>query len=183
MSFAASGVPGYQAPAVPAANLVSYVGEGNPFANHGTDAAGQGSASATIAHMDHYGTVVQPGTAADAAELAPFASAISGHSLQALEAGHSPATPAQGGTLTNGFFTLFNQQHGLNDYDAEAASALVPATAYGPQNTGMATMMASLSHDMPSCSPTCLRRSAHPAWAPLRACSPRFRFWRRSSPR
>ena len=145
MSFASSGVPGYQAPAVPAANFVSYVGKSDPFADHGTDTAEKDSASAATAHMDHYGTVVQLGTAADAAELAPFASAINGYSLQALEAGDTPAAAAQVGALTNEFFTLFDEHHGLNSYDA----AVVPATAYGLQNTGMATMMASLSRDMP----------------------------------
>ena len=123
--------------------------EGDPFADHGTDTAEKDSASAATAHMDHYGTVVQLGTAADAAELAPFASAINGYSLQALEAGHTPAAPAQVGALTNEFFTLFDEHHGLNSYDADAASVVVPATAYGLQNTGMATMMASLSRDMP----------------------------------
>ncbi len=149
ISFALSGVLGCQAPAVPAANFVSYVGKGDPFANHGTDSAEKGSASAAIAHMDHYGTMVQLGIAADAAQLAPFASAISGCSLQALETGNTPATPAQVDALTNEFFTLFNEHHGLNHYDAHAASAVVPATAYGLQNTGMATTMALLSHDMP----------------------------------
>ncbi len=149
MSFASSGVPGYLAPAVPAANFISYVGKGDPFANYGTDTAEKGSASATMAHMDHYGTVVQLGTAADAAELAPFASAISGYSLQALETGATPATPAEVSTLTNEFLTLFDEHHGLNTYDADAASAVVPATAYGLQNTSMSTMATSLSQDMP----------------------------------
>ncbi len=99
--------------------------------------------------MDHYGTLVQLGTAADATELAPFAPAISGYSLQALETGNTPATPAQVDALTNELFTLFNEHHGLSNYEADAASAVVPATAYGLQNTGMATMTASLSHDMP----------------------------------
>lgn len=134
---------------MPAANFVDYVGKGDPFANYGTDSAEKGSASATIAHMNHYGTVMQLGTAADAAELAPFASALSGYSLQALESGDMPATPAQVDALTNEFFTLFNEHHDLNHYDVDAASVLVPATAYGLQNTGMATMMVSLSHDMP----------------------------------
>ncbi len=67
MSSASSNVPGYQAPMVPAAKFVSYVGKGDPFANYGTNTAEQGSTSATIAHMDHCGIVVQLGNAADAA--------------------------------------------------------------------------------------------------------------------
>ena len=149
VSFASSGVPGYRAPAVSAANFVSYVDKGDPFANYGTDTAEKDSASATIAHMDRYGTVVQLGTAADAAELAPFAAAISGTSLRASESGDTPATPAQVGALTNKFFTLFGEHHGLNTYDADAAAATVPATAYGLQNTSMATMASLLSRDMP----------------------------------
>ncbi len=149
VSFASSGVPGYQAPAVPAANFVSYVGKGDPFANYGTDTAEKGSASATTAHMDHYGTVVQLGTAADAAQLAPLASAISGYSLQALVSGATPVTPAQVGVLENEFLTLFDEHHGLNSYITGAVSAVVPATAHGLQNTEATTMAASLSQDMP----------------------------------
>ncbi len=44
--------------------------------------------------------------------------------------------------MANGFFTLFNEYHGLNNHEADAASAVVWAMACGLQNTGMATMAA-----------------------------------------
>ena len=146
-AFASSGVPGYQAPAVPAANFVSYVEKDDPFANYATDTAEKASAVVANPHMDHYGTVVQLGTNADAAQLSGFASAISGYSLGELEAGQVPVSAQTISALTQAAGTLMNEHHGLGGYDTDAASAVVSATAYGLQDTSMTQFMASVASD------------------------------------
>ena len=146
-AFASSGVPGYHAPAAPAANFVSYVEKGDPFANYATDTAEKGSAVVANPHMDHYGTVVELGTQADAAQLSSFASAISGYSLGELEAGQVPVSAQTISALTQAAGTLMDEHHSLGGYDADAASAVVPATAYGLQNTSMTQFMASVATD------------------------------------
>ena len=146
-AFASSGVPGYQAPTVPAANFVSYVEKGDPFANYATDTAERASAIVANPHMDHYGTVVELGTQADAAQLSGFASAISGYSLGKLEAGQVPVSAQTISALTQEAGTLMDEYHGLGGYDADAASATISATAYGLQNTSMTQFMASLATD------------------------------------
>ena len=145
-SFAASGIPGYQAPATPAANFINYVDKGDPFANYGTDTAEKGSAAVAIPAFDHYGTVVLLGSAADAAALAPFAAAINGYSLVQLEAG---ATPAQVTSLTNAFDGLMGTYHGLAGYASAVNATSVPGSAYGLQTVPLSTILATVASDMP----------------------------------
>ncbi|MCQ8279347.1 hypothetical protein NFI95_12935 [Acetobacteraceae bacterium KSS8] len=146
-AFASSGVPGYRAPPIPAANFVTYVEKGDPFANYATDAAERGSAAVANVRMDHYGTVVSLGTSADAAELKQFAAKISGQSIGAVLAGHSALSQAQIASLENQFFTLMGEHHNLSTYDADSAHARVSASAYGLQTTSMTQFMSSMAAD------------------------------------
>ena len=148
-SFASSGIPGYHAPATPAANFINYVDRGDPFANYGTDTAEKGSAVVANRAMDHYGSVVQLGNEAAAAALAPFAAAISGYSLVQLQSGHTPATPAQVTLLTNEFNGLMGTYHALGGYTSAAITTAVPASAYGLQNVALSTILATVVSDMP----------------------------------
>lgn len=146
-AFASSGVPGYQAPSIPAANFVTYVEKGDPFANYATDAAEKASAVVANPSMDHYGTVVSLGSAADAAELQQFSGQIAGYSIGAALTGGALPAGTQLASLENGFNTLMGEHHNLSGYDADAASAIVPASAYGLQNTSMTQFMASMATD------------------------------------
>lgn len=148
-SFAASGIPGYHAPATPAANFVDYVGKGDPFANYGTDTAEKASAVVANRAMDHYGNVVQLGSAVDAAALAPFAASIGGYTLAELQSGATPATPAQVAAITGEFWGLMGAYHGLAGYVSAAETAVMPASAYGLQNIALSTILATVVSDMP----------------------------------
>ncbi|WP_419730689.1 hypothetical protein [Lichenicola sp.] len=163
-SFAASGIPGYHAPATPAADFINYVDRGDPFANYGTDTAEKASAVVANKAMDHYGSVVQLGSAADAAALAPFAAAIGGYSPAQLLSGATPATPAQVTALTNAFYGLLGTYHGLPGYASAANMTAIPNSAYGLHTVALSTILATVVGDMPRLRadvPTLLQASSY----------------------
>jgi hypothetical protein len=93
MSFGSLGIPGYQA-GVPATNFINFVEGGDPFGQYGTDTAEKASAVVASPHMDHYGTIITLGTAADQASLAPVAAELAGHSYAEYMSGSSGITDA-----------------------------------------------------------------------------------------
>ena len=145
-AFAASGIPGYEAPVTAAANFVNFIDKGDPFANYGTDAAENGSARVSNAHFDHYGTVVQIGSASDAADLASFAKAISGYGILSIESGQTPMPLPQVFTLANQFYALLGEHHSIA---ALAPTAAIPASSFALTGTNEATIMGLIQQDLP----------------------------------
>ena len=123
--FGSSGLPGYQAPSVPAGNFISFVEAGDPVAQYGTDTSEAGSAVVTNPHMDHYGTVIGLGTQQDAQALLPFATEINGHSISQLQSGQFPISQAQLKQGEQQEADLQGRYHAMTVYgpDAEALAA------------------------------------------------------------
>ena len=115
-SFAASGLPTYQAPAVPATNFVNFIEIGDPVGQYGTDTAERSSALAETAHMDHYGIVLTLGDATAQARMTTFAILLGNNTVPQILTGSSPLDEAVNG----GFDALTAVYHQMSVYSRDS---------------------------------------------------------------
>ena len=143
-SFAGSGVPGYKAPALAAANFTSYVEHGDAFANWSSDGAERTLIAAGV-HQDHYGQLVMLGSPsqdaltntiiADDKALVP--AMFTGQLIQALA------------KLGNDFTANLTTIHGMNVYQGSIAALPTPAVAAAQFSSSPSAMLANFSDPAP----------------------------------
>lgn len=120
-AFAGSGLGG-DSDSQPAANFVSFVDLGDPFANDATDAGEADALQSVTSQMDHVGEVVRLGDGDDFATLLRFVSAASA-------AGISLASDPIAALTTSGpAFTAAWNQHALSVYATQIAARYGDAT-------------------------------------------------------
>ena len=117
-SFAASGLPTYQAPAAPAANFVNFVEIGDPVSQYGTDTAERPSALEETPHMDHYGTVLTLGGASAQVQMAAFTALLDNNTVPQILTGSSPLDWAVHGSFDA--LTAIYHQMSLYSRDSDA---------------------------------------------------------------
>ena len=123
-SFAGAGLPGYTAPATPAANFISYIEHGDAFANWSSD----GSESVLVAAgttQDHYGQVVMLGSPSQDA-LTDTIIADYQALTPAFFTGQLPQAIAK---LSTDFDDNLMGIHGMNVYAASIAALPPPSFA------------------------------------------------------
>ncbi len=126
VSFASCGIPGYQAPASPANNFISFVEASDPVAQYGTDTLERRSAVAANPHMDHYGFVFVLGT--PNAQVLDFNSKIAGYTLPEYEAGKLPISQDQIDALDGEYNDLDTANHQMSLYNPDTYAL---ASSYG----------------------------------------------------
>ena len=122
-SFAASGLPTYQAPAAPVANFLSFIEVGDPVGQYGTDTVERSSALGETPHMDHYGTVLTLGDATAQAQMATFTVLLGNNTVPQVLAGSSLLDQAINGSF-DGLTAVYHQMS-LYSRDSDALALAV----------------------------------------------------------
>ncbi len=121
-SFAGAGLPGYVAPAKPAANFVSFVEHGDAYANWASDAAEHVLVSPG-ATQDHYGRLVMLGSPARDV-LTDRIVADTNALVPAMLTGHLQRAVA---TLSSDFSASLSAVHDIGNYLRDIAGLAAPS--------------------------------------------------------